>query len=102
MTAKWGTFGGQHVAVEFNDDFFEAILRSPPVEGLVKEKAEDVLEEAKRIAPVDTGAYKRSLHIEKVPHAHRDTYMVVADDEKSLLIESEHHVLAKALKKARG
>ena len=77
----WGTFDGEHVAVSFNDDFFDAILRSPPVEGLVKEKAEQMLAEAKRIAPEDTGEYKQSLHIETVEHEHRKTYMVVSDDE---------------------
>ena len=98
----YGTFNGEHVAVSFNDDFFDAILRSPPVEGLVKEKAEQMLAEAKRIAPEDTGEYKQSLHIETVEHEHRKTYLVVSDDEDALLHESNFHTLTKALKKVRG
>ena len=67
-----------------------------------REKAEQMLAEAKRIAPEDTGEYKQSLHIETVEHEHRKTYLVVSDDEDALLHESNFHTLTKALKKVRS
>lgn len=84
--------------VEFNDAFFEDILRSAGVQALCKQKAEEALAIAKRNAPVDTGDYQRGLRVEKVAHRARDTFMVVGTDAKTLLIESQTHNLAKALK----
>lgn len=74
------------------------ILRSPQVEAKCEEVARRVLAEAQAIAPVKTGAYKQSLHIEKIPHAHRDTYAVVADVPYAVYVESEHGTLARAAK----
>lgn len=88
--------------VNFNDEFFDAILRSAKVQALCKEKAERTLAIARKNAPVDSGDYKRGLKIKKVSHAHRDTYLVVGTDAKTLLIESQTDNLYKALKEAAG
>lgn len=74
------------------------ILRSPQVEAKCEEVAHRVLAEAQAIAPVKTGAYKRSLHIEKISHAHRDTFAVVADVPYAAYVEYQHGTLAKAAK----
>ncbi|TPF97565.1 hypothetical protein EP30_01085 [Bifidobacterium sp. UTCIF-39] len=88
--------------VHFDDSFFEAILRSAKVDALCKEKAERTLAIARKNAPVDSGDYKRGLKIKKVRHAHRDTYLVVGTDAKTLLIESQTDNLHNALKEASG
>ena len=110
------SFHGNTV-VNLNDDFFDGILHSAPVDGLCRRKAEAVLAEAKATAPVGDaetehwyadptkhperpGAYKASLHIATVERAHRRTYMVVADSEHAMLVESKRGTLARALKKA--
>jgi hypothetical protein len=77
---------------------FSGILRSPQVEAKCEEVAHRVLAQAQAIAPVKTGAYKRSLHIEKISHAHRDTFAVVADVPYSAYVEAQHGTLARAAK----
>lgn len=88
-------------SIDFNDAFFEEILRSAKVDSLCREKANETLRVAQRTAPVDTGDYRAGLTVEKTSHAHRDTYMVVGHDPKTLLVESQTHNLAKALKAVR-
>lgn len=102
------------VSIHFNEDFFQSIMRSAGVEELCRQKAQQVLDQARATAPVGDpsnpayrdpsrhpGQYKEGLHIEKVPHASRDTYMVVGSDPKTLLVESKTGNLARALKKAK-
>ena len=74
------------------------LLRSPQVEAKCEEVAHRVLAQAQAIAPVKTGEYKRSLHIEKISHAHRDTFAVVADAPYSVYVEASHGTLARAAK----
>lgn len=74
------------------------ILRSPQVEAKCEEVAHRVLAQAQAIAPVKTGEYKRSLHIEKISHAHRDTFAVVADVPYTTYVEAVHGTLARAAK----
>lgn len=74
------------------------LLRSPQVEAKCEEVAHRVLAEAQAIAPVKTGAYKKSLHIEKISHAHRDTFAVVADVPYTTYVEAVHGTLARAAK----
>lgn len=102
------------VTMHFNEDFFQSIMRSAGVEEMCRQKAQKVLDAAKATAPVGDpsnpvyrkpgrhpGQYKEGLHIEKVAHASRDTYMVVGSDPKTLLVESKTGNLARALKKAK-
>lgn len=103
-----------NVDMHFNEDFFKGIMRSAGVEELCRQKAQKTLDAAKASAPVGDlsdpvykeqgrhpGQYKEGLHIEKVAHASRDTYMVVGSDPKTLLVESKTGNLARALKKAK-
>lgn len=90
-----------HTDVKFNERFFETVLRQPKVEALVDDAAERTLAAAKTNAPVDTEAYRDSLHIEHHESRYRRTARVVGDDDKTLLIESRTGNLARALKAAK-
>ncbi|WEV68720.1 HK97 gp10 family phage protein [Bifidobacterium sp. ESL0775] len=103
--------------VEFNDKFFDEIMKSAKVDSLCKQKAEAVLAQAQATAPVGDpndpaysdpekhpgrpGDYRRGLQIKKVAHAHRNTYMVVGTDAKTMFVESRTGNLARALKAAK-
>ena len=87
--------------VTFDEEFFATIMRSAGIEALCRTKAENALAIAQSTAPVDTGAYRDGLAIEKVPHRYRDTYEVVGHDKKTLLVESKTGNLARALKAVR-
>jgi len=89
------------VSVDFNEEFFSTIMRSAGVGALCRVKTENALAIAQSTAPVDTGAYRDGLAIEKVPHRYRDTYEVVGHDRKTLLVESKTGNLARALKAVR-
>lgn len=86
--------------VTFNNRFFDQILRTAPVQAVQQEVAERVLAAAKANAPVDSGAYKNSLHIRKAERGYRTAYLVEGTDPKTLLIESKRGNLARALKSA--
>lgn len=87
--------------VDFDSQFFEEILRSAQVEALTRASAEKALAYAQTHAPVDTGDYKRGLHIREENHAYRKTYLVVGEDWKTFLVESKTGNLLKALKHAK-
>lgn len=87
--------------VEFNEGFFETILRQPRVEALVDGIGNRALGIAQASAPVDTEEYRDGLHIEHHESRYRRTTRVVGSDEKTLLIESRTGNLARALKQAK-
>lgn len=91
-----------HTDVEFNPRFFETVLREPKVEALVDAAAGQVLATAKATAPVDTGEYRDSIHIEHHDSRYRRSTRVVADDEESMYIEAKTGNLARALKAAKA
>ena len=94
----WITQGGQHVYIQYNEDFFDQILNSPSVQGLCKAKAAVALANAQARAPVLTGEYRDGLHLESKKHAHRTTWWVVSDSDHALAVESRTGNLARALK----
>lgn len=87
--------------VDFDDRFFDAILKSEGVKQLNRQTAEHALAQAVSGAPVDTGAYRDGLSIEEVERAHRTTYMVVGHDPKTMLVESKTQNLARAFRRAK-
>lgn len=91
--------GGMNV--EFNQDFFDKVLKEPAVDELCETAAKECLQIAQALAPVDTGAYRRGLHVEKVEFAYRNAYQVVGDDWKTMIIEARNHVLANAMRQVR-
>lgn len=88
--------------IRLNSAGIKALLHSDGVAEVLYNEAEHVLSEARRNAPVDTGAYKNSLGIEEAT-TDRVVVRVVAHDRKAALVESRRGVLSRALTgKARG
>lgn len=90
------------IHVDFDEGFFDEVLNSPNVRAQVDLAAARMLAEARAKAPVDSGRYRDSLHIEHVEHAHRQTALVVADSDNAMLVESQTGNLARARRKARA
>ncbi len=88
--------------VEFNQKYFDEIMRTAGVTKLTDATAERALAIAQSTAPVATGDYREGLHIEHYEAAYRRTTRVVGDDAKTLLVESKTGNLARALKAAKG
>ena len=87
--------------VKFNNAFFEKLGRSPEVVGLCVEVAEKVAATARSTAPRESNAYADSIHVEVVQRTHRNAALVIADDPKSMLIESKTGNLARALNQVK-
>lgn len=66
------------------------------VDSLLESEANAVLSRAQGNAPVDTGAYRASLHIES-DHTDRMVKRVVADVPYAFVVEAKHGVLGKSL-----
>lgn len=86
--------------IEFNQQYFNAIMRTAGVQSLQQAVAERVLSAAQASAPVDTKAYRNGLRIRKRASRYRDVFLVEGTDPKTLLIESKTGNLARALKSA--
>ena len=85
--------------VTINNAFFEQLGRSAPVVALVNEARDRVAQTARSTAPVgETGDYKRGIVTRGKVDKKRYVGLVVATDEKSLLIESKTGNLARALR----
>lgn len=89
------------VTVEFNERFFDAALNSAEVRAYVGIVAQRAVSEAKATAPVGTGAYRDSIHIEHEQAQHRQVDKVVADVPYAIYVEARTGNLARALKKAK-
>lgn len=86
---------------EPNEQWFDNILRTAPVEQLVEQAGQRTLAIAKARAPRDTGDYANGLHLEHRESTYRRVTEVVGDDPKTLLIESKTGNLARAVKAAK-
>ena len=78
-----------------------ALLKSSGVRSFVTSRADAVLSAAESSAPVDTGAYRSSLHIEQAT-TDRAVVRVVADVSYALVVEAETGNLSRALDAAGG
>jgi len=83
--------------MKFNDSFFSRLGHSAKVTALIERKAQAVAERARASAPVDTGAYRDGITVRIKRARTRNVALVVAEDPKSMLIESETGNLARAL-----
>lgn len=83
------------------DNFINTVGKSAHVRQIIEGIANGVAAEARLIAPYDTGAYERSIHVEMESTPHRYVAKVVADDWKSGILEAKHGVLAKALRRGK-
>lgn len=66
------------------------------VEGMLDAKAEEVAATAKSGAPVDSGAYRDSIHVETA-HTDRMVKRVIADVDYAMKIEADTGNLARSL-----
>ena len=73
-------------------------------EQVCRPMAEAVAARARAAAPVETGAYRDSIHVVSDPRTGRGDWAhtyVVADDRKAWVVESRTGILARALGAAR-
>lgn len=85
------------IRVDLKSGGFEELLNSSEVRALVTDHAEDALGSAKASAPVDSGDYRDSLHIEQAT-TDRAVARVVADVPYALQVEAKHGTLARSLR----
>jgi hypothetical protein len=79
-----------------------AMLKDSSVELDLERRMERVLAVARANAPVDSGAYRNSLHVETVEHPSRVVVRVVADVDYAMVLESRYGILSRALDAAGG
>ena len=86
--------------VQFDQGFFDGLMRSAGIQALQAAAAQRVLAAAQASAPVKTGVYKRGLRIVKAERKYRTTYLVEGTAPHTLLVEARTGNLARALKAA--
>ena len=87
---------------DFDPAYLERLGRSSGVVGLCRSIADRVASIATSTAPVDTGEYVDSIHVEIVPRTDRDAAIVEAADPKALIIEAKYGILSRALQGVGG
>ena len=85
------------MSAEFYDSGLDKIASSRAVHNLVLGAAEDVRDTARTGAPVLTGAFRDSIHVEVDQDRNGVVATVVADVDYAMVIESREGVLARAL-----
>jgi hypothetical protein len=78
-----------------------AMMKEPGIANDMRRRAENVAAAARASAPVDTGAYQASIHVEMETHPARAAAHVVASDWKAHILEARLGILARALDAAR-
>ena len=89
------------VKVNLHSPGVRELLHEDGIREELRRHAERVLQVARDNAPVKSGAYRDSIHIENAT-TDRAVVRVVADDEKAMLIESRTGNLARAVDAAGG
>ncbi|MGV8852832.1 MAG: HK97 gp10 family phage protein [Rhodoglobus sp.] len=84
--------------MRFNNNFIPTLANSPEVENLVRNKADEVATTARTTAPVETGDYRDSIRVTIEHTPFRVLAKVVAESKHSMLVESKHGTLARALR----
>lgn len=87
--------------MQFNERYFDELLKSAPVDGLVSRITDGIAADARATAPVDTGAYRAGIVRRKKTTAHRVVQLVVASDPKSLIVEARTGNLVRALRRRK-
>lgn len=88
--------------VKFEPSFFDSILKSEKVAALGKDAAQDVLNEARASAPVDTGDYREGLTLSQGYSGQRRVWRVTGTDWKTLLVESTTGNLQRSLRRVKA
>lgn len=91
------------MTMHINEGYFRTLAKSPAVRDAVVDAAEEIAYDARASAPVDTGQYRDAIDVEVDETEHRVVARVVAKARHSLLVESKHGTLGRALmRNARG
>ena len=85
--------------MEFQNGYFDSLLRSAPVRGVVDSATSRVAARARASAPVGEGDYKRGIK-ESSKLQERYVGLVQATDPKSMIVESRTGNLARAVRGA--
>lgn len=84
--------------MDFNNDFFDQLSRSPGVERLCVEAAESIADDLRATGPRDTEDYINGIEVQ-VKRQKRVVALVVGTDRKTLLLESKGGYMARALQR---
>lgn len=76
----------------------DALTRDPGIVSAVSEATEAIAATVRADAPVDTSDYKAGIQT-RIKYQNRVVGVVEATDEKSLIIEAQKGVMARAVKK---
>lgn len=87
--------------MKFNESYLPKLGKSPRVTALLTGIGDEIAESARATAPVKTGAYRDSIHVEVKGAANRNVVLVVAADPKAMLIESKTGNLVRALNRVK-
>lgn len=85
-----------------DSSFMNDLAHSPEVMGLCKEVAGEIADIARQTAPVESGDYRNSIHVEIAARSRRLAAEVIADDPKAMIIEARTGNLARALRRHHG
>ncbi|KQT75401.1 HK97 gp10 family phage protein [Microbacterium sp. Leaf436] len=88
------------MAAQFFDDALDEIARSAGVRGLLTDAAGEVRDIARADAPIASGEYRDSIHVEVTQTDEGTVATVVADVRHAMIVESREGTLARALGKA--
>jgi hypothetical protein len=86
--------------VEFNDAFFDELGSSSAIVALCVGVAETAAGIMRSTAPTATGDYAAGFVVSLRQAGHRTVAVVENEDPKTLLIEAQKGIMARALKKA--
>lgn len=84
------------IRVKLNSRGMGAMLNSAEVRRELTNRASRVLAAAQAAAPVDTGAYRASLHLQQAT-TDRAVVRVVAGTDHAFVVEADRGTLARAL-----
>lgn len=85
---------------KLNHGGMSELLHSDDVGDFLEERMQKALAAAKSNAPVDSGAYRDGLHIERA-HTDRVVARIVGSTDHDIWVEAETGNLARALDEAR-
>jgi len=88
--------------MKWDESFFDRLGHSPAAVQAVTQKANQAAAIARATAPVDTGAYRASIHVEMRSTAHRVIAVVVADAADAGIVESKTGNLVRAMNAVSG
>lgn len=86
--------------MRFNDSYIPGLGKSPAVVAIVRAKAEQIAAAARASAPVDTGEYRDSIHVEMESTPYRVVGKVVASSGHAMAVEARTGNLQRALRSA--